>query len=80
MTTRPLTFGGHELRVNCATSAAGSLVVEVLGEDAEPLARSEPFFGDELDAAVLDVGAFVGRPVRLRFALEDADLFALRTA
>jgi len=40
-------------------------------------------FGDELDAKVTwktaEFSHLVGRPVRLRFALRDGDLFALRT-
>ncbi len=40
-------------------------------------------FGDELEREVRwkggpDVSSLAGRPVRLRFALKDADLFALR--
>ena len=39
---------------------------------------------DELDAPVSwteggDISALAGKPVRLRFALKDADVFALRT-
>lgn len=80
MTTRPIVFAGAELRVNYATSAVGSVAVEVLDEAGASLARSEPIFGDELDANLLDVAEFAGRPVRLRFEMKDADLFALRTA
>jgi hypothetical protein len=44
-----------------------------------------PLFGDELDAVVKwksgdDVSALASGPVRLRFVLKDADLFALRFA
>jgi len=43
----------------------------------------DPLFGDELDGGVTwkggsDLAALIGHPVRLRFAMRDADLFALR--
>jgi hypothetical protein len=41
-------------------------------------------YGDELDAAVSwkggELATLAGQPVRLRFVLKDADLFALRSA
>ena len=87
--TRPLVFAGDRLRLNYATSAAGSIGVEVQDEAGEvidgfALADAEPLFGDELDAAVTwrggDLAKLAGKPVRFCFALEDADLFALRVA
>jgi hypothetical protein len=84
MLTGPIRFSGGTLRINAASSAVGSVSVEVQGASGRPLKGyalkdARPFFGDELDAAVLDVSAVAGRPVRLRFALKDADLFAFRT-
>ena len=72
--TRPLVFVGNELRLNLSTSAVGSVRVEVQGEDGQPLpglalADCEEIYHDEID-----------RPVRLRFALCDADLYAFRFA
>jgi hypothetical protein len=88
-TTRPLTFTGKNLILNYATSAAGSVQVEVQDEQGTPiagrtLADMPPLFGDELDAVVSwksggDLSHLVGKPVRFRFVLKDADLFALRT-
>jgi len=45
----------------------------------------EPLFGDELDAAIpwkggRDLLGLAGEPVRFRFELRDADLFAMRVA
>jgi hypothetical protein len=89
-TTRPLTFEGGRLVLNYATSAAGSMQVELQDEAGRPLpgfalADSVPLFGDELGAIVRwkstgDVSSLRGKPVRLRFVLKDADLFALRFA
>jgi len=88
MVTKPLTFAGRELVLNMATSAAGSIHVEVQGADGKPvegfsLAECDEVFGDSLDRVVTwkgrsDVSALAGQPIRLRFALSDADLYALR--
>ena len=87
-TTRPLTFAGKNLILNYATSAAGSVQVEIQNEQGKPLpgfslAEMDLLFGDELDAVAKwksgdDLSSLVGKPVRLRFALKDADLFALK--
>ena len=44
----------------------------------------QPLYGDELDAVVSwtskrNLSELVGKPVRLRFVLQDADVFAIRT-
>ena len=86
--TRPLVFDGGELAVNYSTSAVGSLRVEIQDISGRPLdgyglSDSEEIYGDEIERIVTwrrgaDVGALAGRPVRLRFALQDADLYALQ--
>lgn len=88
-TTRPLTFSGKNLRLNAATSAAGSLSVEVQDAQCRPLpgytlAEAVPFFGDEMDGLARwkqgsDLSPLLGKPVRLRFTLKEADLYALQT-
>lgn len=88
MVTKPFTFAGATLRLNVATAAAGSLQVEVQDAAGQALpgfalADMAPWFGDALDAPITwksggDLAAFAGQPIRLRFALKDADLFALR--
>lgn len=87
-TTRALTFTGKNLLVNYATSAAGSVQVEIQDDDGKPLPgfslpEMELLFGDELDRAVQwkagnDLSRLMGKPVRLRFVMKDADLYALR--
>jgi hypothetical protein len=89
-TTRPLTFNGDQLVLNYSTSAAGSVRVEI--QDAQGSAipgyalwDMDELFGDELDADVKwkskrDLAALAGQPIRFRFVLHDADLFAIRTA
>lgn len=84
-TTKPLQLSGSTLRLNYATSAVGSIRVEVqnpagIAIDDFALADAEPLFGDELDAAwPADFSTLKGQTIRLRFVLKDADLFALRT-
>jgi hypothetical protein len=87
-TTRPLTFTGKELLLNYATSAVGSVQVEIQDEPGKlipgyALAESELLFGDELDAVVKwksgqDCSGLIGRSVRLRIVMRDADLYSLR--
>jgi len=86
--TRPLRFTGKELALNYATSAGGSLRVELQTEAGQPvlgfaLADCRPLVGDALAQTVRwsqgqDVSALAGQPVRLRFVLADADLFAMK--
>ncbi len=88
-TTRPITFAGDQLILNYATSAAGSVRVEIQDLHGQPhaglaLEDMPELFGDELDAVVQwksgsDLAKLAGTPVRLRFVLRDADVFSLRT-
>lgn len=87
--TRPLLFDGRHLRVNFATSAAGSIRIEVLAADATvalpglSLDDSVPLIGDDVCRCArwrsgADLSRASGQPVRLRFALQDADLYSIR--
>ena len=88
-TTKPLAFGGRNLRLNYSTSAIGFIRVEIQDERGKPLPGwtlddMAPHFGDELDAVMTwksgsDLSPLIGRPVRFRFELTDADVYALRT-
>ncbi len=87
MVTKPLTFDGGRLEISYRTSAAGSVRVEIQDASGVPvpghsLADCPEIIGDETDRVVrwnqgADVSALAGRPVRLRFVMKDADLFAL---
>lgn len=86
--TKPLTFAGRELVVNFSTGAAGALRVEIQDVDGKPLpgfalADAGEQIGDEIARVVTwksrsDLGALAGRPIRLHFAMRDADLYSLR--
>jgi hypothetical protein len=88
LVTRPLTFTGSKLFLNFATSAAGSLKVELQDADGKTLpgfalADCEELFGDSVDRAVVwksgaNLATLAGKPVRIRFTLNDADLYAFQ--
>ena len=88
--TKPLRFKGGRLSINYSTSAAGSVRIEIQDEagNALPgyaLADCREIIGDEIERAAAwkngnDVGNLAGKPVRLRFVLRDADLYAFRFA
>lgn len=86
--TKPILFKGEQLEINYSTSAAGSVRVELQDADGKPisgfsLADSHEIFGDEIERTVSwkdgdSVKELANKPVRLRFVLRDADLFAFR--
>jgi hypothetical protein len=88
MVTRLFTFSGRELVLNYSTSAAGSIRVEIQGPSGKlipgyGLEDSTEIIGDEIERVVAwkkgaDVSSLAGQPVRLRFAMKDADLYSLR--
>ena len=87
-TTKPFTFEGNELELNYSTSAVGSVKVEI--QDAE--GRPQPgcafddcpeMFADKIEGEVRweggsDVSSLAGKPVRLRFQINDADIYAFK--
>lgn len=86
--TKPLVFEGRELVVNYSTSAVGSIRVELQDEAGKPISghaleEADELYGDEVERIVTwrprsDVTRLQGRPVRLRFAMKDADLYSFR--
>jgi hypothetical protein len=87
--TRPLVFDGGNLALNFETSGAGSVQVELQDEAGEPLegytlADCPLIVGDHLRYTVRwkakggDLRALAGKPLRLRIALKDADLYSLQ--
>ncbi len=86
--TKQIVFSGRELQLNFATSAAGGIRVEIQNQDGQPidgfaLKDCPEIFGDTIDRTVTwrnasDVRSLAGKPVRLRFQLKDADLYAFQ--
>jgi hypothetical protein len=83
--TKLLTFAGDRLLLNFATSAAGSVRVEVLDADGRVLTTGREMIGDDVERAIewergAALSSLAGQPIRLRFTLKDADVYALRFA
>jgi len=86
--TKPVIFEGSKLELNFSTSAPGSVRVELQSASGAPLPGytledSRELIGDEIEHVYAwrngpDVSALQGKPVRLRFVMKDADLFAFR--
>jgi hypothetical protein len=79
---------GGSLVLNYATSAAGSIRCEVQDAAGNPvsgyaLADCDEIYGDELDRAVswkgkTGVAPLAGKPIRLRWVIQDADLYSFQ--
>jgi hypothetical protein len=87
MVTRPIRFSGSRLLMNFATSAAGSIRVEVQDEAGRALPGfamedCRELIGNEIERAVdwksANIATLSGRVLRLRFVLKDADLYAMQ--
>lgn len=88
LVTKPVVFEGQRLSINFSTSAAGGVRVEIQDVDGKPipgftLDESRELIGNEIDRTVnwkngSDVASLAGRPIRLRFQMNDADLFAFQ--
>lgn len=86
--TKAFAFKGRQLEINYSTSAAGQMRVEVQDAEGKPvpgftLDDCEPIWGDHIARIVKwksgsDVSAIASKPVRLRFEMSDADLFAMK--
>jgi hypothetical protein len=88
LVTPPLIFKGSQLSMNFASSAFGSLRVEIQDAEGKPLPGftlddSIELYGDTVARNALwknnpDLDALSGKPVRLRFVMRDADLYSIK--
>lgn len=86
--TKPFTFAGDELSLNYSTSAGGSVRLEIQDSQGKPvsgfaLEDHDPLVGDTLDQVASwkknrNLAPLAGKVIRLRFVLQEADLFALQ--
>jgi hypothetical protein len=86
--TKPFTFAGDALEINFSTSAGGGLRCELQNPDGTALpgfalADCQEQIGNELDRVVTwksgtSLRELVGKPVRMRVVLRDADFFSFR--
>ena len=88
LTTVPLVFDGSRLELNVQTSVTGSLKAEILGEDGKALPgysldECRAIKGNFIRTVLSwksgdDVSALQGRPIRLRFVMRHAKLYAFQ--
>lgn len=88
LVTKPITFTGNELVINFATSAAGGVRVELQTPDGTPISgfaldESTELVGNEIERRVTwhrgqNLSELSGRPVRVRFVLNDADVYSFQ--
>ncbi|WP_145172695.1 hypothetical protein [Gimesia aquarii] len=88
LTTKPLKFVGNELEINYSTSAAGQILVELQDDNGKPISGftlddCEPIYGDHIARTVkwkngIDVSSLKGKPIKIHFVMEDADLYSLK--
>ena len=86
--TRPLRFGGSKLVLNYKAAPKGSVQVELEDAAGQPLggfaaADCQRLRGDATNAIAAwakgtDLASLADQPVRLRFVLNDAELFSFR--
>jgi hypothetical protein len=86
--TKPLSFEGKQLVINYSTSAAGSIRTDLQDADGRAIERlgvaeSVELFGEGVEEVVTrknggDLGRTGVKPVRVRLAMSDADLFSFR--
>ncbi len=88
MISHPLRFSGHRLVVNYSTSAGGVLRVELQDSNGQSLPGFSltdcmPLTGDKIEQTVRwksgeDLSTVTGKTVRMRIAMQEADLFAFQ--
>ena len=83
-TTPLLTFGGSRLELNVDTGAGGTVQVEIRDADGKS-EKSDIVNGNSVRKKVSwqgngNLGAFSGKPVRLKFVMRDTKLYAFQFA
>ncbi|MFM8551978.1 MAG: LamG domain-containing protein, partial [Nitrospiraceae bacterium] len=88
MVTKPITFTGSRLVLNHVTAATGSVRVEIQDASGTPipgyaLANSTARTGDKMEETMSwtggsDLSALAGTTIRLRFVLQDSDVYTMR--
>lgn len=88
--TKPFRFQGDKLAINFTTAAEGSVKIELQDAEGKPIpgftaADCRVIQGDAIAHTVIwkkssDLSKLSGKPVRLRFQLNNADVFSFRFA
>jgi hypothetical protein len=85
--TKPISFKGNNLIINYATSAVGSIQVELQNLDGKPISgytfeESDIIIGNEINHIVSwkgqeNLSKFSREPIRIKFKMKDTDLFSI---
>ncbi|MBI85464.1 MAG: hypothetical protein CMJ81_19905 [Planctomycetaceae bacterium] len=86
ITTPPLTFQGKHLELNVDTSGGGSVFVELLDQDGQPIAgfsrhETVPVNGNSVRMPVhwnSDISQLAGKLIRIRFLMRECKLYAFQ--
>ncbi len=87
MTTLPIEFTGNDLVLNYSTSAGGTIRIEVQSATGEiipgfSLDDHQPLVGDSIEQAARWTSGTnlsqIPQPIRLRFQLQEADVYSLQ--
>ena len=88
LVTKPLKFSGNTLSINFTTATGGSVSVELQDAEGTPIkgftkSDCQAIAGDAIEQPVSwiggpDLSPLSGKPIRLRFLLAKADLYAFR--
>lgn len=88
LVTKPITFKGDRLVVNHVTRPKGNVRIEIQNAEGKPipgftLDDCSPIQGDKIEHEVAwkgdaKLGTLAGKPVRLKFHLQDADVYSFR--
>ena len=86
--TKPLLCTADALTLNCATSAAGSVRVGILLQNGQPVCAHstedcDVLYGNDCRIPVSfrgqrTLGGLTGQMIRLKFELQDAELYSFR--
>lgn len=86
--TKPFTFEGDTLKLDFSTSAAGEIKVEIQDENGEVISGfsyddCQIIIGNEINKSVSwgkdkKLSSLVGKSIRLRFVMKDADLYSMK--
>jgi hypothetical protein len=86
--TKFLRFSGNELFINFSTSGAGSIRIEIQDVNGKPIpgysaGDCQEIIGDKIEQVVQwiknpDLSKLAGQPLRLRFIMKEADLYAIQ--
>jgi hypothetical protein len=88
LVTKPFTFEGERLSLNFATSAAGSVRIQIETTEGDLIPgftadECQEIIGNEIDRTVFwngdtSVAELSGRTIRIRFFMKDADLYSFK--